>query len=243
MDFGRSYGILHPAQDDLFHLAPVPVIYKQLDFADLDAFNADLMRVARESLTEPEIEVPDVRHIDEKGIQVKFDDDAWSETQIPAIGVWHGVPTNSFLDIKTESVARLRGIIEERYQYALRATEEVDSSEPWISESWIQFYKDGDYKVLHNHERYGPPYPAHRWSGAYYLQDGEPDDSMPYAGMFSFRVRQTNYYIRPKAGLLLLWPADILHEVAPFYGKQERVVVNFNINAWPLEAGPDSQGD
>jgi hypothetical protein len=57
---------------------------------------------------------------------------------------------------------------------------------------------------------------------------------MPYSGMFSFRVRQTSYYIKPKPGLLLMWPADILHKVAPFYGKSERVVINFNINIRPL---------
>ena len=44
---------------------------------------------------------------------------------------------------------------------------------------------------------------------AYYLHDGNPGPSLPCAGMFRFRVRQTNYYIRPKAGLLLMWPADI----------------------------------
>ena len=57
---------------------------------------------------------------------------------------------------------------------------------------------------------------------------------MPYSGMFSFRVRQTSYYVRPKPGLLLMWPADVLHEVAPFYGKDERIVINFNINLQSL---------
>jgi len=230
MSFGRSYDVLIPATDDLHYLAPIPVIYHQLSAPDLEAFHADLVQIARKSLSEPQIEVPDVRHKDDMGKVFEFDDDAWSETQIPAIGVWHGVPTNAFLDIPAEPVRRLRTLIEERYRFALDATAHTDAEKPWISESWIQFYKAGDYKVLHNHERYGPPYPEQRWSGAYYLQDGEPDTSMPYAGMFSFRVRQTNYYIRPKAGLLLMWPADILHEVAPFYGADERIVVNFNIN-------------
>jgi hypothetical protein len=230
MSFGRSYDVLIPATEDLHYLAPIPVIYHQLAALDLDTFHADLIEIARSTLTEPQIEVPDVRHKDDMGKNFEFNDDAWSETQIPAIGVWHGVPTNSFLDIPAEPVRRLRALVEERYRFALKATAHIDADQPWISESWIQFYKDGDYKVLHNHERYGPPYPEQRWSGAYYLQDGNPDTSMPYAGMFSFRVRQTNYYIRPKAGLLLMWPADILHEVAPFYGADERVVVNFNIN-------------
>jgi len=102
--------------------------------------------------------------------------------------------------------------------------------EAWISESWVQFYKQADYKVLHNHERYGPPYPDNRWAGSYYIDDGDPDSTMPYSGVLSFRVRQVNYYVRPRPGLLLMWPADILHQVHPFYGSRERVAVNFNIN-------------
>lgn len=234
MSFGRSYNILRPAVEDLHHLAPVPIIYSELSMPDLESFHLDLIRIARESLTEPEIEVPDVRHKEDMGKNFDLHDAYWSETQIPAIGVWHGVPTNSILDNPAEPVQRLRSVIEDRYRFALKMTAQIEPAQPWISESWIQFYKDGDYKVLHNHERYGPPYPQERWSGAYYLHDGTPDPSMPYAGMFSFRVRQTNYYIRPKPGLLMLWPADILHEVAPFYGKDERIVINFNINERPL---------
>ena len=242
MSFGRKYDVLHRVIEDLHYLAPVPVIYHEYTAADLDSFHLELIRTARQSLSEPEIEVPDVRHRDDMGRRFEFGDDAWSEEQIPAIGVWHGVPTNAFLDNPAEPVRRLRALIVDRYRFALSATAQVDAVDPWISESWIQFYKDGDYKVLHNHERYGPPYPEERWSGAYYLADGTPDPTMPYAGMFSFRVRQTNYYIRPKPGLLLLWPSDILHEVAPFYGKDERIVVNFNINGRPL-GGSDSLAD
>ena len=29
----------------------------------------------------------------------------------------------------------------------------------------------------------------------------------------------------------MLWPADILHEVHPFYGERPRIVINFNINS------------
>lgn len=234
MPFGRRPDALHPFKGDLYHLAPVPVVYHEYAPDDLEGFHLDLIEIARSSMSEAEAEVPDVRHRDDMGMNVSFDDDTWFEEQIPAIGVWHGVPTNGFLDLEGAAVARLRSLIIDRFQFALREASHIDPEDPWISESWIQFYKDGDYKVLHNHERYGPPYPEDRWSGAYYIADGSPDPSMPYAGMFSFRVRQANYYIRPKPGLLVLWPADILHEVTPFYGKDERVVVNFNINSKPL---------
>lgn len=231
MSLDRTPNILLPVTDDLHHLAPVPVIYHLVQDPDIDTFHRDLIRMARESLTEAELDVPDVRHQDDMGKRFEFTDDSWSERQLPAIGVWHGVPTNRFLDNPAPPVQRVKALIDDRYRFAVRATTGIDAEKPWISESWIQFYKDGDYKVLHNHERYGPPYLDEPWSGGYYLTDGQPDASMPYAGMFSFRIRQANYFIKPKAGLLLMWPSDILHEVSPFYGKDERIVVNFNINA------------
>jgi hypothetical protein len=231
--FGRTPDILRSAKDDLFYMAPIPVLYRMIDVADIIVFNETLIEEARRGYPETLLEVPDRRHVEDLGSAPKFDDLTWSEEQEPAVGVWHRVPTNNFLSRPVECVQQLRAIIEERYLFALEATESVDDltdARPWISESWIQFYKNGDDKVLHNHERYGPPYPSHRWSGAYYLHNGDPDDTMPYSGMFSFRVRHVNYYIRPLPGLLIMWPADVLHQVHPFYGARERVVVNFNIN-------------
>lgn len=229
MSYARKSNILHHFSEDLYHLAPVPFVYHQVEKEKLTAFHADLVEEAQCAFSEPVLEVPDVRHIGDMGSLPKFNDTSWSEDHLPAIGVWHHVPTNAFLELKAPSVNKLRTLIEERYLNALKLTEGGEH-EPWISESWIQFYKASDYKVLHNHERYGPPYMNNAWAGAYYIDDGGPDPSMPYSGVLSFRVRQTNYYFPPRSGLLLMWPSDILHEVHPFYGSRERIVVNFNIN-------------
>jgi hypothetical protein len=231
MNYGRRSDILKHFADDVFHLAPIPVVYHQCKRDDLVVWHADLIQDARAVMREEVLEVPDVRHVHTMGNPPHFTDSTWSEQQIPAVGIWHRVPTNGFLGLDTTAVRMLRQIIEERYLCALATLDQGDEHPAaWISESWIQFYKNGDYKVLHNHERYGPPYPKARWAGAYYIDDGDPDPTMPYSGIFSFRVRTENYFIRPRAGLLLMWPADILHEVHPFYGARERVVVNFNIN-------------
>jgi Putative 2OG-Fe(II) oxygenase len=235
-EYGRNLDILRPVSEDLYHFAPVPLIYRDIEVEDLAALNRQLLEVARSQLTPQQLEVPDRRQIDSLGRAPEVRDEAWSETQVTAVGIWHRVPTNNLLDVPAGSVKILRSIIEERYLFAVAATGELAPGEkvsPWVTESWIQFYQDGDDKVLHNHERYGPPYPEHRWSGAYYIADGTPDETMPYSGMFSFRVRGANYFVRPRPGLLMLWPADILHEVHPFYGKDQRVVINFNINGRP----------
>jgi hypothetical protein len=219
--------------DDLFHFAPVPLIYRDLGPDEAAELNPELVEVARNTFTGPVLEVPDRRHIDDLGTAPEMADSIWSKTQPTPVGIWHRVPTNNLLDVPADAVKRLRAIIENRYLFALSATGRTEPGEqvsPAITESWIQFYRAGDDKVLHNHERYGPPYPRHPWAGAYYVADGDPDPSMPYAGVLSFRVRNENYFFRPRAGLLLMWPADILHEVHPFYGRSERIVINFNIN-------------
>jgi hypothetical protein len=230
-EYGRIRDILHPHRDDLYHLAPVPVYYREFDDAELEDLNRQLIEIAKQALPEPIREVPDARHAHTLGSVPTFKDASWSETQTTPVGVWHRVPVNQFLDLPEGPVTRLRSVVEDAYRSAIAITEQCDDTEPWITESWIQFYKDGDYKVLHNHERYGPPYPDRRWVGAYYVDDGAPDSTMPYSGVFSFSVRRVKYFIRPRAGLLMLWPADILHEVHPFYGERQRIVVNFNINS------------
>lgn len=230
MKYARTLDVMNPVSEDLFHLAPVPFIYHQVEDEKLSHWHSQLITDAHQSFSESILEVPDVRHIKDLGAPPQFDALTWSEDQNTPIGVWHNVPTNGFLNLDREAIKTLRDLIEKRYLNVLKLMGIEDEHEAWISESWIQFYKNGDYKVLHNHERYGPPYPHNSWAGAYYIEDGLPDPTMPYSGILSLRIRQTNYYIRPRPGLLVMWPSDILHEVHPFYGSQERVVVNFNIN-------------
>lgn len=228
MDYGRYEASFRKFKDNVFHLAPIPIVYKKLH--GVKALNKKLVAHASEKFPENILEVPDERHILDLGDPITFSDEIWEEKQVPAIGIWHRVPTNNFLNSEQEEVKKIRSIIQNEYSKALRITTDLTDIKPRITESWIQFYKNGDSKVLHNHERYGPPYPLERWAGAYYIDDGAPDPHMPYSGVFSFRIRNSNYYIKPTGGLLLMFPADTLHEVHPFYGQRTRIVINFNIN-------------
>lgn len=223
--------ILHHVTEDFFHLAPIPFVYHRINNETQEAWHLQMVQAARRTYTEPILEVPDVRHIQDLGAPPQFTAESWTETkEIPAIGVWHCVPTNGFLKLQVTEIQKLVQLIKERYANALHIQGIEEAFEPHISESWIQFYKASDYKVLHNHEGYVPPYWKDAWSGAYYIDDREPDSTIPYSGILSFRIRQRNYYFRPRPGLLLMWPSDLLHEVHPFYGSRERVVVNFNIH-------------
>jgi|SRR5215510_1422425 len=237
-----SAPILHPFRGWVQHLAPIPVLYRHLQFDDLADFNAALMRKARETYSEDILDVPDIRHLEDLGSVPTFPDTAWKEPQKPAVGVWHRVPTNSFLNITDPNVTRLRDIIVESHRHIVDNLREEVYGSSQILENWIQFYRQGDYKVLHNHERYGEPFFQNMWVGVYYVNDGEPDSDKKYSGLLSFSVRGCNYYIRPKPGLLLMWPSDILHEVHPFYGKSHRIVINFHVrNVRPGHTSHDGQ--
>ena len=226
-------GILRPYRGDVYHLAPIPVFRRVLERPDLDAYHRRLLTAARAAMDRALLEVPDERHADTLGNEAPpANPHSFTEAHAPAVGIWHCVPTNQFLDVDEPAVRELRRAICEAFAETVRVTT-GEKVEPELTESWIQLYQDGDRKVLHNHERYGPPFYEHMWAGAYYIDDGEPVSNMKYAGLFSFRIRGENHFMRPKPGLLMMWPADLLHEVHPFYGARERVVINFNICAKP----------
>lgn len=222
-------GILHTFKGEIYHLAPIPVLRTVIERDDLEEFHADLIATARRVYEEPVLEVPDERHIEDMGSVPEFPTDNWREIHKPAVGVWHRVPTNNFLDLEAPCVAELRVLLAEYHRTIIEAVGEEEYVGTRFLESWIQFYKEGDYKVLHNHQRYDYPFYEDMWVGAYYLTDGDPDRDKKYSGLFSFNVRGESYYIRPRPGLLLIWPYDILHEVHPFYGASERIVINFHL--------------
>jgi Putative 2OG-Fe(II) oxygenase len=211
-------------------VAPTPVLVREVDREVSEGLRPGLIAVAERHLTRNELDVPDVRHIDDMGMYPDLSRDLWWEEHPASIGVWHHVPTNAFLDIDELETRSLRDLVEREFEATIESLE-GEKVKAHLTESWIQFYRNGDYKVLHNHERYGSASLPHAWVGAYYIDDGEPDESMPYSGVLSFALGTTRYLIRPRAGLLVMWPAAVLHEVHPFYGQHDRVVVNFNIAA------------
>lgn len=239
---------------NLYYIAPIPVWRKTLKSEDIgqdiNLFNNKLKEIAHEYYAKWQIEVPDEKHLcksmlSKEAIKEFEQRRTFSQLNQPAVGKWHVVPTNNFLSIDEPETNLLRKIVLTDYKQAVTdfyhsfdktffdfSIEQMHNEyNHQIDESWIQFYVNGDYKVLHNHLRYGfDPKFQNIWAGGYYIDDGSPDPYQPYTGRFSFRVRDYNYYIKPEPGLLMIWPGDILHEVHPFYGGGERVVINFNLS-------------
>ena len=80
---------------------------------------------------------------------------------------------------------------------------------------WVMEYEKGNHTVKHNH------WPA-TLSGIYYIDVEE--NSSPI-------IFENNFVIKPKNGMLLLFPSIVNHEVPPTKGK--RIVASFNLQFIP----------
>ncbi len=109
--------------------------------------------------------------------------------------------------------------------------------------SWFHITRTGGRMDFHNH-------PMASWSGVYCVSDGHPEGDDPANGRMRFADPrpQCTMYLDPgnahllppyatgtlvhthRAGLLTLFPSFLHHDVAPFHGASERIVVAFN--AW-----------
>ena len=76
---------------------------------------------------------------------------------------------------------------------------------------WVMEYEKGNHAVKHNH------WPA-TLSGVYYIDVEE--NSSPI-------IFENNFVIKPKNGMLLLFPSIVNHEVPPSKGK--RIVASINL--------------
>jgi len=114
--------------------------------------------------------------------------------------------------------------------------------------SWFHITRHGGYTGNHNH-------PMASWSGVYCVSPGEEVEGHANNGALRFEDSRINasMYLDPgnahlqppfatghlayqlQAGQLLLFPSWLLHEVTPFWGRDERITVAFN--AWVREAG------
>lgn len=114
--------------------------------------------------------------------------------------------------------------------------------------SWYHLTREGGYTAQHNH-------PMASWSGVYCVDPGDTVSDKPNNGALRFLEARTtaSMYLDPgnahlqspyvfgemafvlQPGQLLLFPSYLIHEVAPYYGRRERITVAFN--AWVREAG------
>jgi hypothetical protein len=226
-------------KDDVYYLAPIPVYMKQFDdheFHDrVYNFGFENLDPAQKLMGQ---ELPDQYDFERQSTYHSWNHtetaERWVEnTEYNPIGSRFSVPPNDFLKINNPDVGVIRQRIFDGFSSLLNSIEiPHDISQAKITESWMQYYDPyaGRGHQAHNHCRWHPSEePMAGFSGGYYLSDGEPIKDHPYSGVFCFHIRGMSHFIRPKKGLLVIWPYDIVHSVKPFYGKTHRCVINFNI--------------
>lgn len=130
----------------------------------------------------------------------------------------------------------------------LTADREGHSVRPeWKVESWANINTHGDSNACHYH-------PGSFWSGTYYVNDGGCAEDAALGGefeMFDPRGPAPMMHapalkfggedglsagsaetIRPRAGLMFLFPSFLLHAVRPYRGNGQRISVAFNLGLY-----------
>ncbi len=234
-------------KENIFHLAPIPIykrVYKDCPITEnIYHIGKRLLNPTQKLMGQ---ELPGVYDTDRQAnYEVNYQrKEEWTENhELQPIGSRFHVEPNDFLKLtqtnkKNNSGLKDADLIVKRikmgFKELLWSQGHKLKIDPTITESWLQYYQpeDGRGHNAYNHNRwqYNEEKP-HMYSGGYYLHDGVPLKDHPYSGVFAFHVRGSKHFIRPKAGMLLIWPHDIVHSVEPFYGMTERAVINFNIQA------------
>lgn len=112
----------------------------------------------------------------------------------------------------------------------------------WTMHGWANINRFGDYHDLHNH-------PHSYLSGTYYVEvpsgaaeagtrnDLSPGaisffDPRPQANMTAIRGDaqiSPQYSIKPRPGMILMWPSFLHHLVHPNLARQKRISISFNL--------------
>lgn len=148
--------------------------------------------------------------------------------------IWGGQPVVEILDMAKELANRLTA---DRNGAAVRPA--------WSVMAWANVNGPGDANICHYH-------PGAFWSGAYYVEDGgcatdptlggefemlDPRGAGPgmYAPTLKFASEDglsvgAAEMIRPRPGLLFMFPSWLFHQVRPYRGSGLRISIAFNLS-------------
>jgi len=101
---------------------------------------------------------------------------------------------------------------------------------------WVNVNRPGDYNMFHVHR-------SNHWSVVYYVSTGTLDPDTPQNGRIELRDPRSAatfakipgftcgqpLLLRPEPGMMLVFPAWIVHGVHPFYGHGRRISIAFNV--------------
>ena len=162
------------------------------------------------------------------------------------IGGWHS--SRDFAAWGGQCVAELLGFAREVATQMTTDREGRRVRPDWVTEAWANVNQAGDSNSCHYH-------PGSFWSGSYYVNDGgcaddpalggefEMFDPMMHAPSLKFGGDDglsagSAETIRPRPGLMFLFPSFLLHAVRPYRGDRLRISVAFNFGLY-RSAQPD----
>jgi uncharacterized protein (TIGR02466 family) len=115
----------------------------------------------------------------------------------------------------------------------------------WRTNAWANVNRRGDANEFHTH-------PGAYWSGVYYVDDGGIAEDPNLGGEFEVQdprgVRPAMYapaltfnlpggqtvgaseLLRPRAGMMTLFPSWVSHQVRPYRGERVRISIAFNLS-------------
>lgn len=190
------------------------------------------------------LEVPDaaVRNAELMAAILKKREETPS-VQASNAGGWH-----SDREIATWGGPQVRELLEMAKELANRMTADRGGKPvrpAWSTMAWANVNGPGDANICHYH-------PGAFWSGTYYVEDGGCADDPSLGGEFEMldpRGAGPGMYaptlkfsgddgqsvggaetIRPRPGLMLLFPSFLFHQVRPYRGKGLRISIAFNLS-------------
>jgi len=202
---------------DVFALFPTPIVH--FEVPDGAALNVELKAaIERRQKSDPGTE-----HSNVGGWQSSWDMDKWG-----------GMAAVKLLAYARNSANRVT---------CNRKGEPLSIS--WKANMWANVNRTGHGNEFHSH-------PGSFWSGVYYVEDGGicADPSLEgalefmdprgpgvimYAPTLAFNMPGglsvgANEVVLPKPGLMVLFPAWVLHQVRPYKGNAERISIAFNLS-------------
>jgi uncharacterized protein (TIGR02466 family) len=154
---------------------------------------------------------------------------------------WGGAPVATIIEIARGAAGQMT---------ADRAGQPIKPA--WTVQAWANVNGPGDGNICHYH-------PGSFWSGTYYVADGGCADDPSLGGEFEMldpRGPGPGMYapgltfagadgaaagagetIRPRPGLLFLFPSWLMHQVRPYRGTGLRISIAFNFGIAPRAGG------
>lgn len=192
--------------------------------------------------------VYDVPHVEdmnrELGERLRAEAEVSSGVRRANVGGWHSPPD---LALRTDTCYRamMKMIIDHvSATHSKLVSGMVRLPQPpsrFAAQAWAVVMRNGDYTIPHDHGEAD-------WSTSYYVDAGDAElERTPESGALAVVDPRrsgrpipglnlgTTFTIRPRTGMLVVFPGWIQHYVHPYRGTRPRVAIACNVTMSPME--------